>query len=232
MPNTKICFVICPIGQPGSEIRKRSDQVLNHIITPVVQECGYEQIIRADQIPKPGIITNQVIQLLIQADLVIADLKGHNPNVYYELAVRHMVGKPIIQIHGEDERLPFDVAQVRSIAINHQDLDSANNGKGQLKRQIISIENDPNHSDNPISAALGVLDLKSSTDPEKQILVQINNMFLEILERLRKLSIQSRIEDQQQVTHKEETMPPSIYGYDPDSPYTWIDSIMDTKGPG
>ena len=48
MPD-KICFVIAPIGDVGSEIRSRSDKVLNHILTPIAKEFGYE-VIRADKI--------------------------------------------------------------------------------------------------------------------------------------------------------------------------------------
>jgi hypothetical protein len=58
-----ICFVISPIGEEGTEIRRRADQVLKHIITPAAEECGYETI-RADKISEPGMITSQVIQHL------------------------------------------------------------------------------------------------------------------------------------------------------------------------
>ena len=56
----KTCFVIAPIGEPESNIRKRSDQVLKYIIRPAVESCGYK-VVRADEIPEPGIITNQII---------------------------------------------------------------------------------------------------------------------------------------------------------------------------
>jgi hypothetical protein len=88
--DTKVCFVIAPIGTEGSDVRVRSDQVLKHIITPAARECGYEPI-RADQISEPGLITSQVIQHIVQDPLVIADLTGRNPNVFYELAVRHAI---------------------------------------------------------------------------------------------------------------------------------------------
>jgi hypothetical protein len=54
------CFVIAPIGEDGSPIRARSDQIFNHVIKPVAKECGFEAI-RADKIPEPGLITSQVI---------------------------------------------------------------------------------------------------------------------------------------------------------------------------
>lgn len=84
----KVCFVIAPIGEEESETRKRSDQVLKHIITAPVEGLGYE-VIRADKISEPGIITSQIIEYIVDADLVVADLTERNPNVFYELALRH-----------------------------------------------------------------------------------------------------------------------------------------------
>jgi hypothetical protein len=84
----KTCFVIAPIGEPASEIRKRSDQVFTYVITPAVQECGYTAL-RADQISEPGLIDSQVIERIVNDPLVIADLTGHNPNVFYELALKY-----------------------------------------------------------------------------------------------------------------------------------------------
>lgn len=86
----RICFIIAPIGDPDTEIRRRSDLVLTYIISPVVTAVGYTPI-RADQISEPGLITNQVIRYLINSQLVIADLTRHNPNVFCELAIRHFL---------------------------------------------------------------------------------------------------------------------------------------------
>ncbi|MDH5201744.1 MAG: hypothetical protein OEW69_00580, partial [Nitrospirota bacterium] len=72
------CFVISPIGEEGSDIRRRADQILRQIIVPGVSACGFEAI-RADQISEPGLITTQVIQHIIEDPLVLADLTGSNP---------------------------------------------------------------------------------------------------------------------------------------------------------
>jgi hypothetical protein len=110
MTNTakKTCFVIAPIGEPSSETPERSNTVFDFIVKPAVQAAGYADPVRADLLPEPGIITNQVIQRLLKDDLVIADLTDSNPNVFYELAVRHTIRKPIVQIIRRDERIPFD----------------------------------------------------------------------------------------------------------------------------
>lgn len=96
MVEDKVCFVICPIGKMDSDIRKRSDLTFNYIIKPVVENFGYRPI-RADHINESGMITHQIIDYIIESPLVIADLTDSNPNVFYELAIRHIVEMPYIQ---------------------------------------------------------------------------------------------------------------------------------------
>ena len=166
MPEPKLCFVIAPIGEPDSDTRKRSDQVLQYVITPAVSQVGYEPI-RADQIDKPGIITNQVIQHIVSDPLVVADLTEHNPNVFYGLAVRHTLRLPLVQIIGVKDSIPFDVASARTIKVDHNDLDSVNTAIGEIVRQIRALEADPSGFDTPISAALDLSHIHISKDIRK-----------------------------------------------------------------
>lgn len=117
------CFIVCPLGNEGSKERKRSDTLLKHVFTPVLAKYGYVAI-RADQIPKAGLITSQLINLIVNCPLVIADLTGGNPNVFYELAIRHATGKPYLQIIEKNERMPFDVSGIRTIQIDTGDINS------------------------------------------------------------------------------------------------------------
>ena len=133
------CFVIGPIGDEGSETRQRSDKILNHLIEPVAKECHYN-VIRADKISEPGFINLQIIQHLINDDLVIADLTEKNSNVYYELGIRHAVNKPVITIIEIGESIPFDVAPMRTIPVDHKDLDSVAKCKDDLIKYIHSVE--------------------------------------------------------------------------------------------
>jgi hypothetical protein len=169
----KTCFVICPIGPPDSEIRKRSDQLLRYIISPVAAAHGYANVVRADKIAEPGVITNDIIEYLDKADLVVADLTGHNPNVFYELAVRHMLRKPVVQIIAAGEKIPFDVAAARTIPVDYRDLDSVEACKAELSGQIGAVEADPSKVDNPISIAFDLQALTRSGDPEKQALATV-----------------------------------------------------------
>ncbi|HUM52140.1 MAG TPA: hypothetical protein PK431_10005 [Chitinophagales bacterium] len=168
----KICFVISPIGEEDSNTRKRSDQVLKHIITGAVEQLGYE-VIRADKISEPGIITHQILQHIVDAPLVIADLTERNPNVFYELAVRHAIRKPLVQLIKKGELIPFDVAATRIIQFDLHNLDSVEAAKLEIVAQVKSLEAGKNDTDNPISVSLDLKMLKESGNPEERSLADI-----------------------------------------------------------
>ena len=181
---TKSCFVIGPIGETVSPERFRADRVFKYVIEPAVSECGYETIVRADMDDRPGMIGKQIISRLISDDLVVADLAGHNPNVFYELAIRHMVRLPIVQIIQKGERIPFDVGQVRTIPLDHTDLESADQCRKLLVRQIRAVEADHTLVDNPISEAVSLRALEQSPLPESRVDAQILVRLSRIEERI------------------------------------------------
>jgi hypothetical protein len=168
----KICFIISPIGEDDSDTRKRSDQVLKHIINGAVEQLGYE-VIRADKISEPGIITHQILQHIVDAPLVIADLTERNPNVFYELALRHAIRKPLIQLIKKGELIPFDVAATRIIQFDLHNLDSVEAAKVEIVAQVKSLESGKNDTDNPISVSLDLKVLKESGNPEERSLADI-----------------------------------------------------------
>lgn len=112
-----ICFYVTPIGSDGSEQRLHADLLLGSIVEPALEELGLK-VVRADKIASPGIITRQVIEHIMQARLVVADLSFHNPNVFYELALRHASGLPTVQVIRASDSIPFDVDQMRTIKID------------------------------------------------------------------------------------------------------------------
>jgi hypothetical protein len=113
------CFVIGPIGDElapaGNEKRKTWEdaiEIWETVIAPACASVGLDPL-RADQITDSGEITEQTFLHLRDDDVVIADLTQANPNVMYELGLRHTKHKLTIQI-GEAGRLPFDVTVIRT----------------------------------------------------------------------------------------------------------------------
>lgn len=113
-------FVIGPIGErdePHGSARRviyeEAVQVLEEVIEPACGVLGLETL-RADQIARSGEIPEQIFRQIRDAHVVIADLTGANPNVMYELGLRHTTGKLTVQL-GERGRLPFDISAIRTI---------------------------------------------------------------------------------------------------------------------
>jgi methyl-accepting chemotaxis protein len=108
-----------PLGTSGRETYEDALEIFEKVIVPACEANSVEPI-RADQIAQPGEINEQIFRHLRTADVVIADLSGGNPNVMYELGLRHTLNKLTIQI-GEFGQLPFDIAAVRTIQFSRSD---------------------------------------------------------------------------------------------------------------
>lgn len=117
----KVLGVICPLGEEGSETRLRSDDIFANIIKPVADELGYT-VQRADYMTG-SIIMSDVIKMIKNTDILIADLTEYNPNVFYELGLRQAIkGKCINivsnswlkEIKKEKRVLPFDINYYRA----------------------------------------------------------------------------------------------------------------------
>lgn len=118
---SRVCFYIAPIGDEGSEQRKHSDLFLGSLIEPALKEFDLE-VVRADAIGEAGMITSQTLEHIMRSRMAIVDLSFHNPNAFYEMAVRHCCQLPVVQITRKQDRLPFDVNQVRTIVIDTSDI--------------------------------------------------------------------------------------------------------------
>ena len=146
----KKCFIITPIGDETEPIRRHIEGIIEAAIKPALGE-KYD-IIVAHEISEPGSITKQVINEIYQDDLVIANLTGKNPNVMYELALRHAIAKPAIMIAEKGTALPSDIIMQRTI-FYHNDA----KGTLELKKALVSAETEIKFSEQcgPIYDVLG-----------------------------------------------------------------------------
>jgi hypothetical protein len=149
-----ICFYITPINQEASEERKHADLFFGSIVEPVLETMNL-RLIRADKISLAGLINTQIIEYLLKSKIVIADLSFHNPNVFYEIAIRHICRKPIVQIKREEDKIPFDLQQFRTISIDTSSIytlvPKLEVYKSEIATQIRNALEDPESVDNPLS---------------------------------------------------------------------------------
>lgn len=105
-------FVAMPFGTKD-EIDFNA--VFRDLIKPALESAGFE-VFRADEEMRAGNIRTDMFQELLLADLVVADLSIDNPNVWYELGVRHALRKRgVVQITSRRDQTPFDVLTERSV---------------------------------------------------------------------------------------------------------------------
>ena len=149
-----ICFYITPIGSEGSEERKHSDLFMSSLVEPALAELGLT-VIRADKIGEPGMITTQILEYLKRSRLAIADLSYLNPNVFYEVALRHALRLPVVQLIRKADRLPFDVNQSRTLTFDTTDIYSLvpklQTYQSEIATQARKALEDPESVGNPVS---------------------------------------------------------------------------------
>lgn len=177
-----VCFVVSPISEEGSEIRRSADTVLKQLIEPAAKNTGLKTV-RADGIRGAGQITTQMLRHIQDSDVVVADLTGLNANVFYELAFRHTLSKPAIVLSPKGQRLPFDIADTRAVVFDLSDWSSLETAREQLEDQLTSCLGDSRDAvRNPISSFFAVENVIAiQNDPVAQVLVRVNS-FLEGLD--------------------------------------------------
>jgi len=100
-------FVLMPFAEEFKDVYK-------HLIFEELERAGYI-VIRADDIKSQNNIMSDVVKGIITSDLIIADLTGSNPNVYYELGIAHALDKKVILITQAINELPFDLRSYRVV---------------------------------------------------------------------------------------------------------------------
>ncbi|MCP4385434.1 MAG: DUF4071 domain-containing protein [Hyphomicrobiales bacterium] len=112
-----LCFVLMPFGKKpeGTGRIIDFDVVYREIIAPAVEAADMEPI-RADQEEIGGTIHKPMFERLMLCDFAVADVTGANPNVYYELGIRHAL-RPhsTVLVFAENTALPFDIAAQRGV---------------------------------------------------------------------------------------------------------------------
>ena len=125
--HSKHCFVVMPFGRDREE-KKWFRGWYEVVIEPAVSSCGYHAILSAAE-EQPGAINDEIRAHLVYDPMVVVDLGGiepnaaPNPNVMYELGIRHAFGLPLVVMAWEGQVLPFDVGNQRAIMTGRGLLD-------------------------------------------------------------------------------------------------------------
>jgi len=158
------CFIITPIGAPDSDINKKTNGLLSAVIEPVLRGLKFKAV-PAHHIASPGSIPKQILRHLVEDKLVIANLTGLNPNVMYELAVRHAVKLPLVMMAEYGTDLPFDVKDQRTIFYDDSYV-GVEKCKVQLETAIQTVLAPEYVAENPIYDAIQANSIIKNIAPE------------------------------------------------------------------
>ena len=108
----RLVFVLSPFAEPFNTIFR------DHV-KPTIERLGNYSCIRADDIYDNKPIIEDIWRCINEAQVVIAELTGRNPNVFYEVGIAHTVGKEVILLTQTMDDVPFDLRHLRCIVYDY-----------------------------------------------------------------------------------------------------------------
>jgi hypothetical protein len=123
-PTRPKLFVIMDFGEPY-------DALYSDVIKPVADRMGLKAY-RADDVSKPGIVMQDVVQGIVESEFIVAELTSLNPNVFYELGYAHALDKLTILQAENGTELPFDIQSYRCIY-----YDDSIRGKKDVEEKLL-----------------------------------------------------------------------------------------------
>jgi len=91
------------------------------IYEPAIAKSGLRSVRADDEIFATGKIIDQVWSGINQAKVLVAELTGRNPNVFYELGLAHALNKPVVLVSSSQADVPFDLQHIRVIYYDMRD---------------------------------------------------------------------------------------------------------------
>ena len=98
-------FVLMPFDED-------SEAVYERLVKPPLEGAGYV-VNRADSVVDQQNVLRDIVTGIDRASLIVVDMTGLNPNVFYELGIAHGLGVPTVLIAQSIEEVPFDLRSYR-----------------------------------------------------------------------------------------------------------------------
>lgn len=136
MQDDKICFVLMPF-------RDEFKNAWLYGIKPAAEKNNLKAMRADDETLPSGIITKDIRELIINAEIIVAEMTSQNPNVLYELGLAHSAKKKVIMITQDKEDVPFDIQGqgIRYIKYDKNHLDILEEKLANLIKMTINQNN-------------------------------------------------------------------------------------------
>jgi hypothetical protein len=129
------CFILMPFGD-------WYDRYFKEIYIPATKDAGFEPV-RADGVFTTGSVIEQIWEQITKGKVLLAELTGKNPNVFYELGLAHAICKPVVLIAGDLEDVPFDLRHLRTILYDVREPDWGIKLRASITAHLKSAKSEP-----------------------------------------------------------------------------------------
>lgn len=126
------CFVIMPFSDAFTNSYHR-------IFIPAIRAAGYEPK-RGDEIYGPRVVIESVVREIREADAILAELTGKNPNVNYELGIADTLKRPVVLVSQTMDDVPFDYRHRGVVTYHTADVDWQDKLSKSITEHILAIE--------------------------------------------------------------------------------------------
>lgn len=179
------CFVIMPISDTHGYESGHFGRVYEHVLKPAIIQAGYQPV-RADDAVKTDYIVVGIIRQIVEADVVLCDYSARNPNVMYELGIRHAFNKPVVLIKDRKTEKIFDIQGLRYTEYDESlRIDSV---QKDIAKITAAIQETTSSSDGAINSVVELANIRAAEVPAGQTVSADTGILLQAIS-----SLESRI---------------------------------------
>jgi hypothetical protein len=170
-----ICFVLMPISDSVEYEPGHFGRVYEHLLKPAIVAAGYTPV-RADDTVKTDYIVVGIIQKIVESPMVVCDFSARNPNVMYELGIRHAFNKRVVLVKDRKTEKIFDIQGLRYAEYDESlRIDAVNKDVVKITSAIIETKNS---SDKDLNSIVQLAAIKTAEVPPGQIISSETNLLL------------------------------------------------------
>lgn len=143
-PKKGKCFIIMPYGKKRLDSGEEFDwdTFYKEFIKNAIEDIGMEPVI-AGSIYETDTILESVWKGIQEAEIIIADLTGQNPNVLYELGLAHVIGKRVVLLARKGENIPQDIVHTKQVRYDLDNYLDVGRFKEEFKKCVSAARNEP-----------------------------------------------------------------------------------------
>ena len=176
-----VCFVLMPIADTTGYETGHFGRVYEHLLKPAIIDAGYLPV-RADDTVKTDYIVVGIIQKIVESAMVVCDYSSRNPNVMYELGIRHAFNKPVVLIKDRKTEMIFDIQGLRYTEYDETlRIDAVNKDRMKIAD---AIKETSNASERDLNSIVKLAGIKTAEVPVGQTISPDTTLILSAISAL------------------------------------------------